>query len=77
MSIINRALIGLNNDDEHYEALIKRQTKNDKNHDTFRRYASISMGSTVVVQHEDGGSWTHGTVESKGNHNHNDRSYTI
>ena len=27
MPVINRPLIGLNNDDEHYEALIKRQTK--------------------------------------------------
>ena len=77
MPITNRPPIGLNNSDEDYEALVKRQTKNDKNHDTPRMYAPIPIGSTVAVQHEDGGPWTHGTVESKGSHNHNDRSYTI
>ena len=51
--------------------------KNDMNHDTPRMYASIPIGSTIVVQCEDGGPWTHGTVEIKGDHNHNDRSYTI
>ena len=40
-------------------------------------YASIQIGSTVVVQCEERGLWAHGTVESKGDHNHNDRSYTI
>ena len=76
MPIINGPPIGLNNDNEHYEALNMRQMKNDKIHDTSRMYVSIPIGSTVVVQCEDGGSWTHGTVESKGDHNHNDRSYT-
>ena len=42
-----------------------------------RKYASIPIGSTVVVQHEDGGPWIHGTIEGKGDHSHNDRSYTI
>ena len=77
MPIVNRPPIGLNNVDEHYEALIKRQMKNDKNHDTPRIYASIPIGSTVVAQHKDGELWTHGTVESKGNHNHNGMAYTI
>ena len=77
MPIINRPLISLNNDDNHHEALIKRQVKSDKNHDTPRTYASIPIGSTVVVQHEDAGPSTHGTVESKGDHNHNCRSNTI
>lgn len=30
-------------------------------------FASIAIGSTVVVQHEDGGPCTHGTVEGKDN----------
>ena len=77
MPIINRPPIGLNNDDEHYEALVKRQMKNDNNHDTPRKCAFISIGSTVVVQHEYVGPWTHGTEEGMGEHNHNDRSYTI
>ena len=77
MPIIKRPLIGLNNDDEHYEALVKRQTKNDKNHDTSRKYASIPIGCTVAVPCKGGGLWTHGTIEGKGDHNPNDRSNTI
>ena len=34
-------------------------------------------GSTVLVQQEDGGSWIYGTVVGRGNHNHNNRSFTI
>ena len=75
--MINRPPIGLNKNDKQNEELIKRQTKNDKNHDTPRMYASILIGSTVVVQDEDGGPRTHGTVERRGDHNHNDRSHTI
>ena len=77
MPTINRPLIGLNNNDEHNEALVNRQMKNDKNHDAPRMYASIPIGYTVVVQHEDGGMWTHGIMEGRGNHNHNDRLYAI
>ena len=55
MPIINRPLIGLNKDYEHYEAFVKRKMKNDKNHDTPRMCASIPIGSTVVVHCEDGG----------------------
>ena len=36
MSIINRLLINLDNDDEHYEALVNRQAKNNKKYDTAR-----------------------------------------
>ena len=55
MSIVNRPTIGLNNNDEHYEALVKRQTKNYKNHDTPIKYAFVPTGSTVAVQCKDGG----------------------
>ena len=50
MLTINRPLIGVNNNDEHYQALVRRQTKNDKNHDTSRKCALIQIGSTVAVQ---------------------------
>ena len=50
MPIVNRPLINVNNTDEHYEALVNIQTKNDKNYDTSQSYASFSIGSTVVVQ---------------------------
>ena len=34
----------------HYEPLVKRQTKQDKNHTTPRKYDFISVGSKVAVQ---------------------------
>ena len=49
----------------------------DKNYNTPRKYASVTIGSTVAVQCKHGRPWTHGTIEGNGDHNHNDRSYTI
>ena len=67
MPVVNRLSINSNNDVEHCEMLGNRKTKNDKNNDTFRNYAS-SVGFTVVVQHEEG------TVLGRGDHNHSNRS---
>ena len=50
MPIIKRLSISLDNDDEHYEALVNRQAKNDKKYDTVRNYDLFSIGSTVAVQ---------------------------
>ena len=50
MPTINRPPIGVNNDNEQYETLVKRQTKNDKNYDTSRKYSFIPIGSTAAVQ---------------------------
>ena len=77
MSIINRPLIGFDNDEEHHTALIERQNKNNKDKDTSKNLVSLPLGSTVMVQREDGGPWTHGTTEAKSDHNHHDRSYKI
>ena len=77
MSIIKRAPMHIDKDEEHYEALVKRQTKDDNSQGTPRNYVSVPIGSTVVVQHEDEGPWTHGTVEGKGDHNHHDKFYNI
>ena len=63
--VINRPLDGIDNDEEHPEAIIKRQTKNDKDKDTSKNFVSIPIGSTVSVQWKDGGSWTHDTIEGK------------
>ena len=71
MPIFIRPSVNSNNDDEHYEALVERQMKNDKNHNTSGNYATFWLGSTVAVQHEDGGLWTHGTVVGRGDHSHN------
>ena len=38
---------------------------------------SIPIGSTVVVQWEDGRLWIHGAILGKGDHNHRNRSYKI
>ena len=77
MPIINRLPINSDNDDEQYKALFNRQAKNDKKYDTTRNYHLFSMGSTVAVQQEDGGLWTHGTVVGRGDPSHKNRSYTI
>ena len=77
MLVINRLPIGIDNDDEHHKMIIERQTKNDKDKDTSKNFVSLPTGSTVLVQHEDGGLWTHGTIEGKGDHNHHNRSYII
>ena len=45
--------------------LIKGQTKDDKNKGTAKNYVYIPIGSTVAVQWEGGGPWTHGNIEGK------------
>ena len=50
MPIINRIPINSDNADDHYEALVKSQIRNDKNYDTARDCNLFSMGSTVAVQ---------------------------
>ena len=55
LAVINRPPVGIDNDQEHYEVIAKRKTKDDKGRDTPKMYVSIPIGSTVVVQQEDGG----------------------
>ena len=57
MPIINRPPVGIDNDEEHHKAILKRQMKDDKNKGTPKNYVSIPKGSTVMVQWEDGGPW--------------------
>ena len=49
MPIIKKLPINSNNDDEHYEALVSRQTRSVKNYGTSRSYVTFSIGSTVVI----------------------------
>ena len=70
MLILSRLLISTKNNDEHYEALVKRQKKN-KSHDTSRNYNFIPIESAVEVQQKDGGSLTHGTIIQNIDNNHN------
>ena len=55
MPILNMLPVNTENDDEHYETLVQQQAKTNKNHDTPRNYNFTPIGSTVVVQREDGG----------------------
>ena len=77
MPVIERKLLSVDNDDKHHRNLMHRQAKNDPNNDTSKVFVSISIGSTVVVQWDDGGPWTHGTRVGKGGHSHHNRSYKI
>ena len=40
-------------------------------------FTSIPIGSTLAVQQEDDGPWTHGTTVGKGDCNHHNQLYTI
>ena len=77
MPVIDRKPVSVDNDDELHKKLTHRQGKNDPNNDTLQVFVSIPIGSTVVVQQEDGGLWTHGTIVGKGDHHHHNRSYKI
>ena len=50
MLILNRPPVNTDNNDEHYEKLVPRQMKTEMNYDTFRKYNSIPVWSTVAVQ---------------------------
>ena len=50
MPVIDRKPVGGDNDDEHHSKLIYGQHKNNTNNDTSPVFASIPIGSTVVVQ---------------------------
>ena len=76
MPTFSRLLISINNDEEHCEVLVNRQTKDGKSRYS-QKLCFHSGGSTVVVQCEEGELWTHGTIEGKCNHNHNERSYNV
>ena len=74
MPVLDWKPIGKDYDDEHQDRLLERQHKNNNDSPIF---ASIPIGSAVVVQQEDGGPWTYGTVIDIGDHNHHDHTYII
>ena len=49
MLIIKRPQVGIDNDQEHYKVIIKRQMKDGKRKGTPKINVSIPIGSTVVV----------------------------
>ena len=50
MAVIDRKPIGGNNDDRHHSKLIYRKHKNGTNNDASPVFASIPIGSNVVIQ---------------------------
>ena len=50
MPVIDRGPIDGDNDDEYHSKLVHRQNKNDTNNDTSQVFASIPIGSSVVLQ---------------------------
>ena len=60
MPVIDRKPVSIDNNDEHHIKLMHRQSKNNSNNDASQVFASIPIGSTVVIQWEDGGLKTHG-----------------
>ena len=75
MPIIDRLPINTDSDDKHHTVLVYRQYRNEQGIDTSKNFVSLPIGSTVAVQWEDRGPWTHGTIEDNSNHNNHDRSY--
>ena len=75
MPILDRKPVGGDYNDEYYSKLVDRQHKNSN--DASPIFASLPIGSAVVVQQEGGGPWTHGTVVGAGDHNHHDCTYII
>ena len=59
MPVIDRKPLSGDNDDKHHKKLVHRQSKNDVNNDASQVFVSIPIWSTVAVQQEDGGLWTH------------------
>ena len=73
MPVIDRKPVSVDDDKEHRKNLMHRQSKNDPNNDASQVFVSIPIGSTVAVQWEDRGLWTHGTIVGKGHHNHHNQ----
>ena len=67
--ILSRPPIHANSDNYHHETLVEIKSKAVRNYDTLRNYNSVPIGSTVVVQRQDQGLWTHGTIVEKGDQN--------
>ena len=66
MPVLKRPPGHTNNNDDHSETLVE-----------LRNYNFIPIGSTILVQEEDGGPWTHSTITEKGDQYINDQSYKV
>ena len=75
MPVLDHKPVGQACDDNHHSKLVDRQNKN--NNDASTVFALLPIGSAVMVQHEDGGPWTHGTIVYTADHNHHHHAYAI
>ena len=75
MPVIDQKPLIKDCDDYHHNKLVERQLKNTN--DASSIFLCIPIGSAVVVQQEDCGPWTHGTIVGTGDHNHHHKSYMI
>ena len=73
---IGREPMNVNKYDEYYEALKSRQEAFSKGNDIHKDSILFSSGSTVVVQMENRGPWTHGIIESN-SIDHQGQSYQV
>ena len=67
MPVLDHKLVGQDCGDENYSKLVDRQNKN--NNVASPVFAPLPIGSAIVVQHEDRGPWTHGTIVGTTDHN--------
>ena len=74
---MNTEPINFNANNDHYEALKTCQDKYTKDSDTHKDSFPFPIGSTVPVQHEDDGPWTHGIVKETNGTYHQEQSYII
>ena len=63
------------NDEDTHTALVNRQPHAYENVDTCKNIPFLHTGWTVVVQHENVGPWTYGTIVGFWYKYHNGRSY--
>ena len=74
---INREPININNDDVQYRAFKAHQSKYITDSDTHKESPSFLIGSTVAIQCEDEGPWTHGVIKVANSSDHNGRSSIV
>ena len=74
---LSRPPILCDNDGNNHTALANRQSQSNKEADTHVNIYFLPMGSTVVVQQEDGGPLMHGTIIGDGAKDHSVRCFKI
>ena len=74
VTLVNREPIIINNDHAYNEAFKMHEKKCIKDSGTYKGSLSLSMGSTLAIQCENGGPWTHRVIEKVNISDHNGKS---